>query len=233
MSSSAFPTSSPGASSRRHRTGRIMPGMAVAGLVAVIGSLIAGPAHASETTLAEARAAISSSVTGGTYEQDIISGKITIEQIVDVNLAVRSTAAATAITPAPSREELTRQATQELAHLRTTGSLNTPDLSPTTGSRPATDPLVENKHWWNKLSHWATIPINAQNLAIGSSVGASTLAALLGACSASGAAICAAVAGMSFLTVTGLGLEGIKCLAYGERTFYVKIPDFWNSHCGN
>jgi len=227
---SSSPATSPWASPRR-RTGHVTPAMAFAGLVAVVATMLVvpSPAHASELHLDSARAAVSSSVTAGTYEQDLISGKISIEQVVDLDLAARATASE----PAPSRATITRQVTDEVGQLRATGSISTPpELSGATVARPAGDPVGESKHWWNKLTHWGTITLDAENLAIGGSISAAFFGAIAGACGAVLAIVCAAAAGVSAATAGALGLEAVACLAYHQTKFYLKVPDFGNSHCG-
>ena len=89
--------------------GRATTGVAIAGLVAIAGSLLTAPtpAHASEAALDGARAAISASMSRGTYSEDVLSGKITVEQIVDVDLAARAAIHADA-TRIPTRAALIR-----------------------------------------------------------------------------------------------------------------------------
>jgi hypothetical protein len=221
---------------RRHPIprGRATTGVAIAGLVAVVGSLLAAPApaHASEAALDGARAAISASLSRGTYSEDVLSGKITVEQIVDVDLAARAAIHANA-TRIPTRAELIRQTTEEIADVRAHGSdSTTPELSPLAGSRPASDPLVESKHWWNRVTHWATISVDASK-AMRAGAGAAGISTVIaGACLAEGAVVCSAVALMGVVIASSLSLTAAWCVAHKQPVLYVKVPDFTNSHCG-
>jgi len=223
------------ASRRRADLRRAVPAVAIAGLVAVVGSLLVAPspAHASEVALDGARAAISSSVSRGTYEQDVLSGKITVEQIVDVNLDARSSAAPSS-TAVPNRAELTRETTEEIAQIRATGvDPATSEPTTTTGSAPATDPVATDKHWWNKFTHWGTAKVSALALAVAGGTTGGVLGFLAGACASFGAFLCAAVATMATATAAALGVRGSLCLADHHDYLYIKIPDVTNSHCGD
>jgi hypothetical protein len=218
------------------RMRRAIPGIAVVGAVAIVGSLLTAPtpAHASEVALDGARAAISASMSRGTYIDDLRSGKITVEQIVEVDLAVGSSAAATSTAPAPSREELTRRATEEVAGLRAGASPTIPpEPSASTGAPAATDPLVESKHWWDKLLHWGTLKIDSYALSLSAVSAGAVLGVLVGGCTSIGAYVCAAIAAMGSLTALGMGAKAIQCLKDRHDFFYLAVPDFKNSHCGD
>ncbi|KZC95174.1 MULTISPECIES: hypothetical protein [Clavibacter] len=215
--------------------GRATTGVAIAGLVAIAGSLLTAPtpAHASEAALDGARAAISASMSRGTYSEDVLSGKITVEQIVDVDLAARAAIHADA-TRIPTRAALIRQTTEEIADVRIHGAEpTTPELSPSTGSRPASDPLAEDKHWWNKVTHWATISVNARKAWRAGAGAAGISAVILGACLFEGVVVCTAVAAIGVAVAASLASTAAWCVAHDQPVLYVKVPDFTNSHCGD
>jgi hypothetical protein len=223
---SSLPTSH---ASSRLRIGRSTTGVAVVGLVAVVGSLLTAPsaAHATEVPVAAAQAAVSASLGRGTYVEDVLDGRITVDQLVEVDVAARSTTTA----GAPSRAELTRQATDEIERFRAAGSA--PSLSAGDGADAVGAPVDKSKHWWNKLVHWGTIRMDAYVLAAAGATAGTAIAAVMGVCGSYGAIVCAAVAAMAAGTALGLSVTAAGCLSDHHRSIYIKVPDFWKTHCGD
>ena len=225
--------SAPQDSSRGHRaSASLVPRIAVVGIVAVAASLLAVPAPSFAASSSDARHAIAASLDGHTYLEDIESGKITVEQIVEVNLMARSTQAHAAGTAAPSRQAITQQVTQELSNLRA-GATPTGGSDPdsTSGTRVVRDPLAADKHWWNKLIHWTTLRASADRLLVAGSVSGALLAVIAYGCASYGAYVCAALASLPSIAAASIARFAAKCLNAGHRQVYVTIPDFWNIHC--
>jgi hypothetical protein len=209
-------------------------GVTLVAITAVVGSLLTPvtPAHASESTLADARAAISSSVNHGTYADDIRSGKITVEQLVDVTMDLRSTGRIPNAGPIPSRAELTRQADEAVASLRAaTAPPAAPTLAPSTGSPATTDPLREDKHWWNHLTHWFGFTVDAEELAGSGAAGVGVLGILVGGCAASGYALCAGLGFLAGAALVAFVVEAAHCLSDHHSKLYVSVPNFKASGC--
>lgn len=109
-------------------------------------------------------------------------------------------------------------------------------LDSTTSYRPApltaNAPVTESKHWWNHIH----IGVDHTELYINNAWIRGLVTA--GAAAAVGA-ICAAFPDLSKITCVlmaaamGGVIEIVKTngICHG-RGFYIKIPDFWNSHCG-
>ena len=208
--------------------------IAVIGIVAVAASLLAAPAPSFAASSSDARAVIAASLERHSYLEDIESGKITVEQIVEVNLTARSTQAHAVGTAAPSRQELTQQVNQELSNLRA-GATPTGGSDPdfTSGTAVVRDPLAADKHWWNKLIHWKTARVSAYSLTVAGSVAAAVIGVIVGGCAGVGASICAAVVSLPAVTAAAIAGLAAECLEAGHHQVYVKIPDFWKSHCGD
>jgi hypothetical protein len=144
-----------------------------------------------------------------------------------VDVAARSTTTA----GAPSRAELTRQVTDEIERFRAADSA--PSLSAGDGADAVGAPVGESKHWWNKLVHWGTIRMDAYVLAAAGATAGTAIAAIMGVCGSYGAIVCAAVAAMAAGTALGLSVTAAGCLSDHHRSIYIKVPDFWKTHCGD
>jgi hypothetical protein len=223
-----------GAHPRRTGTHRMTLGVTLVAITAVVGSLLTAvaPAQASESTLAEARATISSSVNHGTYGDDILSGKITVEQLVDVTMDLRSTGGAPNAGPIPSRAEVTRQAVEAVASLRAAAAAPAaPELTPSTGSHPTTNPLLQDKHWWNHLTHWFGFKADAQELVGAGAATAAVGGILAGACFASGNVVCGGIAFLATAALVFMVAAAGNCLAQHHAFLYVSVPNFTASGC--
>jgi len=222
------------ARSRRRGTLRTTPGIAVVALAAVVGSLLTAvaPAHASESTLAEARTAISSSVNHGTYTEDLLSGKVTVDQLADVTMDLRSTGRISSAGPVLSRAEVTQQAVSAIASLRAVAAAPAaPTLTGSSRSHASTDPLVEDKHWWNHLTHWFGFKADALTLVGAGAASAAVGGILAGACFASGNVICGGLAFLATAAVAFMVAAAGNCLAQHHAFLYVSVPNFKASGC--
>lgn len=226
----------PSSTDRRSRRAlRLVPGIAIVGVLAVVGSLTATPAsaHASEVSLQAAQAAVSASVNRGTYEQDVTSGRITAEELTDVTLAAMTARGVTLPTGTPSRAELIRRTDVQIAELRAHGPSDSSSvtLASPTGAPTATNPLATSDSFWSHFKHWFTFSVNNVALAAAGISGGVALGFIVGACLSSGVYSCAAVAAISAAALAALSTKSAVCLADHQDTLYVKVPDFGNSHC--
>ncbi|QIS45682.1 hypothetical protein [Clavibacter capsici] len=211
---------------RSHRPGRAGAGVAIVGVLAVVGSLAVGPtpARAAEVSTQAAEAAISASVSRGTYERDLVTGRITPEQVVDVTVAA-DTASGTAVA---DRDTLVQRATAEIAQLRADSIA---ESAPPAALSNA--PVTESKSFWKKFKHWATLTVDSKALASAGGGAAGVLAVIGGTCYGFAVYVCAAVFALGAGAALGLFALAIGCVEDGQKYTYVKVPDFANSHCGN
>ncbi|WP_146081610.1 hypothetical protein [Clavibacter michiganensis] len=210
---------------------RRAPAVAVVLTMAVVGSLAAAPAPARAATIS-----IADSVRAGTYEQDLLSGAVSVDQVVDADLAARRAGS----THPPSREELVQQTREEIQDIRRSGSEADASASASTAeqSAGAVDPVaVSQRSLWSRITHpfrhWSTVRINALlGYGLGAlSTGPPAVAAAI--CVALGSIACAAVftAGAAMLGL--LATMAGTCAGKRHEYLYIKIPDFANSHCGD
>jgi hypothetical protein len=209
------------ASALRHplRVPRVGSGIAIVGILAVVGSLTCAPApaRAAEVTAQAAQAAISASVDRGTYEHDLLSGRITADEIADVMIAGRAAGAPTSV-----RGELVRQATTEIAQLRESEAA--PALSPS--------PVAASASIWSHIKHMATLKVGSRNLALAGGGAAGGIAAIAGTCFGFALFVCSAVLALAAGAALGLMALALSCMDENQPYTYVKIPDVGNSHCG-
>ncbi|PPF53717.1 hypothetical protein C5B94_09335 [Clavibacter michiganensis] len=212
---------------RRHRLRGLVPRAAVVLAVAVAASSLAAPTPASADPLGDARSAISASVEHRTLPQDVVSGRITVDQIVDVVLA-------TGTASPSSRAALTRQATEEVEDLRAgMAAGEAPGLEDGPGRRGTPDPVTADAHWWSKVFHWKTFAVPSRGFVAGVAASAVVLLSIGATCVGHGAVVCAAVSAMSAGASAFIATTATYCVHEGRRFVYVKVPDFWNSHCGD
>ncbi|MFT2713334.1 hypothetical protein [Clavibacter sp. Sh2126] len=207
------------ASALRHplRVSRIVSGVAIVGILAVVGSLTfaPAPAHASEATAQAARSAISASLDRGTYEHDLLTGRITADEIADVMIAGRAAGA-----PTPDRAALVRRATAEIAQIH----------EPV--AAPATSPVSASASIWRHFKHWATLKVGSRKLALAAGGATGGISAIAGACLGFALFVCSAVLLLAASVALGLMVLALQCMDDDEPYTYVKIPDVSNSHCG-
>ena len=218
---------------RRTRIGTVIPRIAGVAILAVAASLLAAPSPSSAET-APPVDAIRASLDAHTYLQDLESGRITVDQIVAVTLAARTAEARAGSGSVPSVAELRDQTAREVADLRAgTASVDGRDAELPAATSAPTDPVAADKHWWNKFVHWKTVRVPAYDLAVISGSAGVTFSILLGGCSTMPSFVCAAVVGISAAAAVALAALAVTCLAHEQHSVYVKIPDFWKSHCGD
>jgi hypothetical protein len=249
----AHPSSHPAAirptrSGRMLRLRRALPAVAVVAALAVVGSLAVAPgsAQAAEVSIAD-------SLSRGTLEQDIVAGRISVDELVDANLAAR---AAAPDLPAVSRSELTRQVTAEIQEMREHGASAlegtgpqdaaadpAADTAPTAeGSAAPGDAVSDSKLSFGKvkkafgkvkhyLHHSTTVTVELWQGVAGAGVGmtAAALAALV--CAAAGPVTCAvAMTVIAGATGAVFGLL-TACVANQDRWWHVTLPDIQHSWC--
>jgi len=212
---------------RRHRLRGLVPRAAVVLAVAVAASSLAAPTPASADPLGDARSAISASVEHRTLPQDVVSGRITVDQIVDVVLA-------TGTASPSSRAALTRQATEEVEDLRAgMAAGEAPGIEDAPGRHGASDPVTADAHWWSKVFHWKTFAVPSRAFVAGTAASAVVLLSIGATCAGHGAVVCAAVSAMGAGWSVFIATTSTYCVHEGRRFVYVPVPDFWNSHCGD
>ncbi|WP_144407248.1 hypothetical protein [Clavibacter michiganensis] len=184
-----------------------------------------GEAHAATTRDIDT---IASSLKSGTLPEDIVNGRISVEELVDADLASRAVE-----TSYLSRDEVTREVTKEVdglkaGHLEEVSGVNA-------GSRATGDPLGANLSLWKKFKHlfkhWFTVTLDTSVILLVASGGAGVAGASAGALAIMGLAAWAIVyAGIA----AGAGvLAGVAfaCNRTGHQKMRIAIPDLKNSHC--
>ncbi|KZC95181.1 MULTISPECIES: hypothetical protein [Clavibacter] len=203
------------------RAPRLGSGIAIVGILAVVASLTCAPApaRASEAPMEVARAAISVSVDRGSYEHDLIAGRITPDEVVDVVIAGRA-----AGVPTSDRAELVRRATTEIAQLR---------RSEAAPAAPSTSPVSASASIWSHFKHWATLKVESRKLAFAGGGAAGGISAIAGTCFGFALFVCSAVLALAAGVALGLMALALSCIGDKQPYTYVKIPDVTNSHCGS
>ena len=218
---------------RRTRIGTVIPRIAGVAILAVAASFLAAPSPSFADT-APPVDAIRASLDSHTYLQDVESGRITIDQIVAVTLAARTAEARAGGSSVPSVAALREQTAREVADLRAgSAPVDALDAEQPAESPAVVGPVAADKHWWNKLIHWKTFRVPAFNLAVVGATAGATFATMLGGCALMPSVVCAVVVSIS--ATSSLALSGLAatCLEHEQHYVYVKVPDFWKSHCGD
>ncbi|MBT1631482.1 hypothetical protein [Curtobacterium flaccumfaciens] len=220
---------------RRHRS---WPVVAAAAMLGIVGSLLTGvpAAHAAENSIAIA-------VQDGTFLQDVVDGRITVDQLVDASAAGRAQGA-----PALGRTTMKRDMAAEVEELRSTGSVAAwgelgSDRSQgraqtlQTEATPAPAAQVGTQlSLWHKFKHlfhhWATVRITAPTggALLGGGTAAGIAAIVAGSFGLLASAIFVSIGAIPFIT---LGAVSLSCNARHLKYLYIKFPDLGNSHCGN
>ncbi|AJW80762.1 hypothetical protein [Clavibacter michiganensis] len=221
---------------------RVLP-VAVATL-AVIASLGVAPqaARAAEVSIAD-------SIAHGTVEQDIVSGRISVDQLTDSAVAARSGAPDL---PPMSRSEVMRQMTEEVQALRTQAAsdstgVEAQDAADAGASVDATDVTgtavgdgvaaskFSLRKAFRKIKHFfqhavtVNIPLWKAVLGNGAIVTVTGLAAL--ACASVGVLSCAVVAAFIAGSSSYVFLLLNQCVKNRDRTWHLTIPDVIHSWC--
>jgi hypothetical protein len=206
---------------------RVLPLVAVVGILSIVGSLAMTPGEAHAATTRDTDT-IASSLKSGTLPEDIVSGRISVEELVDANLASRAVTASHL-----SRDELTREVTKEVealkaGHLEEVSGVNA-------GSRATGDPLGTNLSVWKKFkhlfNHWFTVTLDTSlvlTIASGGTAGAAagaTALAIMG--SVAWAIVYAGIA-----AGTGV-LAGVAAYCHVNKSpkMQITVPDLKHSHC--
>lgn len=207
--------------------------MAAAVAVAMTATTLT-PASSAQASEHHSVAAITESFRAGTITQDIASGRITVDDLVDADIAARTSGPDASARP--DRAEITREVTAEVRQIQD------PTASPrastpievgvdATGKLTATpDPLAANLSWksfWHHVTHWSDIYLSATALKI-----------IVAGAAGVGAAFFCAIPGVNALSC-GLfyALIGVLVAIFSgyppcrQNGAWVTIPDVKNSHC--
>ncbi|WP_256998903.1 hypothetical protein [Clavibacter capsici] len=235
MQPSVSPNPASTISSHRHRNWTIVSSVAMLGIV---GSLVTGvpAANAAEKSIAVA-------VQDGSFLQDVVDGRITVDQLVDASVAGRAQGA-----PALDRTTMARSMVAEVEELRSTGSIAAwgelgSDRSqgraqvPQQAASPAPAAQVGTQlSLWHKFKrlfhHWATVRITAPTggALLGGGTATGIAAVVAGAFGLLASAIFVSIGAVAFIT---LGSVSLSCNTRHFKYLYIKFPDLGNSHCGN
>ncbi|OUE28648.1 hypothetical protein BFL35_16385 (plasmid) [Clavibacter michiganensis] len=219
----------------RHRS---WPILATVAMLGIVGSLLTGvpAANAAEKSVAIA-------VQDGSFLQDVVDGRITVDQLVDASVAGRAQGA-----PALDRATMARGMAAEVEELRSTGSVAAWGESGSDRSQnqaqvlqetatPAPDAQVGTQlSLWHKFKrlfhHWATVRITAPTggALLGGGTAAGIAAIVAGAFGLLASAIFVSIGAVPFIT---LGSVSLSCNTRHLKYLYIKFPDLGNSHCGN
>lgn len=217
-----------GTSGRPRGLRRALPLVAVAAAVTVVASLAVVPQSARA-----AEASLTDSVARGTVEQDILSGRVTIDQLVDANIAARSSAQETA---PMNRSELTRQATAEVQELREHGTVDAPDINAhTAASDGITASKFSFKKAFRKVKHFfsGTTTVNVPLWAGIAGSGATTTLglAISAACAAGGVLWCAVASAAIFVAGAAVFVLLLECVRNQDKMWHVTLPQIQHSYC--
>ncbi|AJW80755.1 hypothetical protein [Clavibacter michiganensis] len=203
--------------------------MAIATTSAVIGALVIAPAAAEAATKPSSVEVIAASLKADTIISDITTGKISVDQLVDADLAAWAGRGSTA----PTRDQVTKEMTAEVQSVRDSGDLPvTPDIDVTASEHGHVaasastlgSSLFSFKHLFK---HWMTIKLDGKVAKIIVGAEAAVAAAFICAIPGVGPLMCglaAAIVGV----IAGIYLNWPPCQG---KTIYVKIPDVKNTHC--
>lgn len=204
--------------------------VALAAVVAVaLTATTLTPASSAQAGEHRSVAAITESVRAGTITQDIASGRITVDELVDADITARTSGPDASARP--DRAEITREVRAEVRQIqdRTTAPLQV-DVDATGRLTAAPDPLAADLSWrsiWHRVSHWSDVFISATALKI-----------IVGAAGGVGAAFFCAIPGVNALScglfyaligvLVGMWSGFTPCREAGA---WIALPDFTNSHC--
>ncbi|MBF4619487.1 hypothetical protein ITJ44_15525 [Clavibacter sp. VKM Ac-2873] len=208
-------------------------------MVGIIGSLTTGipAAYADETSIAAA-------VQDGSFLEDVVDGRISVEQLVAASAAGNPQRA-----QAIDRAALTRGMTLEVEELRNTGDVaawgdpgDQEDggelmiLRPATTTTSAAGSMVEaqlslSRDLKRLFHHWGTAKISAPTggALLGGGTAAGIAAVVAGAFWLLASAIFVSIGAVAFVT---LGSIAVSCHGKHLPYLYIKFPDLGNSHCG-
>ncbi|CAQ03219.1 hypothetical protein ACR8AL_09180 [Clavibacter sepedonicus] len=212
--------------------------VATVATLSIVGSLTTATpaANAAEKSIAV-------SVQDGSFLQDVVDGRITVDQLVDASIAGRAQGS-----PALDRGTLTQGMTAEVEQLRSTGSTpawgqlgsDTDQGQPEilqSAATPAPDPEVGTQlSFWRKFKHffhhWGTVRITAPvgDALLGGGTAAGIAALVAGAFGFIASAIFTSIGAAAFIA---LGAVALSCEPRHLKFLYIKFPDLGNSHCGN
>ncbi|WP_316291592.1 hypothetical protein ABRP09_07190 [Clavibacter michiganensis] len=206
--------------------------------LSIVGSLMtAAPvANAAKESIADA-------VRDGSFLQNVVDGRISVDQLVDASIAGHAQGVATL-----DRAILPQGMTAEVEQLRSTGSIvgwgqlgsDTDQGQPVilqSAATAAPNPAAGTQlSFWRKFKHffhhWVTARITAPTggalLGGGTAVGIASIVA--GAFGLIASAIIISIGAVAFIT---LGSVAVSCYSRHLKYLYIKFPDLGNSHCGN
>lgn len=218
------------ASGPRHRARRLRSrGVAIAATLGVIGAVVIAPASAEASSTPSSVEVIAASLKADTIVSDITTGKISVDQLVDADLAAWAGGGSTA----PTRDQVTKEMTAEVQSVKDSGELPaTPDIDVTASEHGRVfasastlgSSLFSFKHLFK---HWATIKLDGRVAKI--IVGAEAAVA--------GAIICAIPGVGTLMCGFAYAILGVIAAIYvywppcRGQTIYIKIPDVKNTHC--
>ncbi|MGJ1544809.1 hypothetical protein ACR8AC_11830 [Clavibacter sepedonicus] len=229
------------ASRRLRNLRRTLPVAAAAATLVVIATFAVAPpsAHAAEASIAH-------SISQDTVEQDILSGRISIDQLVDAAVAARSGAPDA---PPMSRSEITRQMSEEVQALRTQPTTATPgsdvqDDDPGAAAGPGTGTgtgvgvgvaKFSFKKLFGKIKgffrHGVTLDIPLWKVMLGNGALVTAAAVTSVACASFLVLSCALVAG-ALIGASGYVFWLLhQCVRNQDRTWHLTLPDVHRSWC--
>ena len=194
---------------------------------AVVGALTGAPAHGAERHSA---ITVADAMRQDTLFPDIVTGRITVDQLVDADLEAHRRAE----TAVPTRAEATRQITAEVRALRdetTAAGFTEAEIDAATGPEGSQSAIGR---WFKRhFTNWTIIPVTGlQGAAIG---GAGTFAqtVLFGVCTHFAQVICAALSAAFAISTAYIFATALKCIRLRKPTLYVPIPNTSSSYCGD
>jgi len=225
-----LPPHLPVASAPSRRGGRLRraPVAGILTTAAVLAALTATPAQAAER---QTPPTVAASTQQGTLLPDIVTGRITIDQLVDADIEAHLIADPT--TPAPTRAEATRLITAEVQALRdetTAAGFTASDIAASTGPEGS---LSAIGRWFKRhFTNWTTLQVSRLSGAVIGGAGAFAQTVLFGVCTHYAQIVCAALAAAFAVSAAYIFATALKCIKLGRPTLYVTIPNVSSSYCG-
>lgn len=192
---------------------RVLPIVAAVGVLSVVGSLTMTPEPAHAAT--DAVATIAASVRSDTVPEDIVSGRISVQDQVAANAGAHTTPVS-----ASTKADITRDAQREVADLKT--------ASGSAGTGAAADRSIFTKIK-NAFKHWGSVTIDT-GIALGVSAGLAGFWGTLVVVFAFMGAVASAIVFAALSSATGtLAALAAWCNINEQHHMYVSVPDLQHS----
>ncbi len=205
--------------------------MAIATMLAVISAVVIAPASAEAATKPSSVETIAASLKADTIISDITTGKLSVDQLVDADLAAWPGDGSTATTP--TRDQVKKEMTSEVQSVKDSGDLQVaPDIDVTASndgrvSASASMPGSSFFSFKHLFKHWATITLDGRVAKIIVGTQAAVATAFICATPGVGALMCGLTAAIIGVIV-GIYLNWPPCRG---MTIYIWISDVNNTHC--